>query len=231
MHTSVAIDRKDFEDFNVQQGLHIGITVKDFRAIVAHAETMRVNVTARYSRGNRPMQISYEDSGVKSDFTLMTRGTASNIPSNTPARDLSVRPVSQTPRERTPSGEYTTIQPGMPPPAVRNSFGEQSIQPALVKSNSDHSAPPPSASINPDSLFIPAEDDDHQWDEPDYDEEPDIVTWNHDSQFDSASSSKRKIRDSEVDSFASIPEPRRKEKDVYVIAPTQRLSQVRGMFD
>src|ERR1700759_1016339 len=98
MHTSVALERKDFDDFNVQEGLHIGTMVKDFRAIVAHAEAMRVQVTARYSRGNRPMQISYESNGLLAEFTLMTRGST-NMPNaskaSTPARDLPIRTISQ----------------------------------------------------------------------------------------------------------------------------------------
>jgi cell cycle checkpoint control protein RAD9A len=229
MHTSVALERKDFNDFNVQEGLHIGTIVRDFRAIVAHAETLRSQVTARYAHGNRPMQISYGIEGLSAEFTLMTRATSGNVPSGsrtaTPARDLSVKPISQPPSDREPSVAATT-QPisQMPPPAARTSFRESALQPTHSAPAARDSPPVPSASLNPDSLFIPADDDEHQWDEPSY-EEPDMVTWDSAS----ASTSNRRLRDSESESFQSLPERRR--GTFYEIAPTQRLSQVKGLFD
>jgi len=236
MHTSVALERKDFNDFNVQEGLHIGIIVKDFRAIVAHAETMKAQVTSRYSRGNRPMQFTYESNGVRAEFTLMTRGIAGNIPSDraasTPARDLSVRPVSQSAQTPgTASIPATTQNADMPPPVTRTSFRTAAPPPpALNKGGSTDSAPAPSASIDPDSLFIPADNDDQQWDEPNYDEEPDIVTWDNTSDNMATSMSTRRIRDSEPTSFATGAQMH--SETIQGIAPTQRLSQVRGaLFD
>ncbi|KAJ9607780.1 hypothetical protein H2200_007858 [Cladophialophora chaetospira] len=257
MHTSVAVERKDFNDFNVQEGLHIGTMVRDFRSIIAHAETMRTHVTARYSRGNRPMQITYGEGGLTAEFTLMTRGST-NVPSNTsasttatPARDLSMRSVSrpaETPAP--PSGRQAAPQPttaaqgDMPPPA-RSSFRDRdgaTSQPQLAKPDSTDSAPAaPSASIDPNSLFIPADDDDQQWDEPNFEEEPDIVTWDNTADESmSASNSMRRIRDSELHSFASMQEQEQQQRNrnrltrsrfPAEIAPTQRLSQYKGIFD
>lgn len=245
MHTSVALERKDFDDFSVQEGLHIGIMVKDFRAIVAHAESMRAMVTARYSRGNRPMQISYEDNGLLAEFTLMTRGST-NVPNtssaSTPARDLSLRPGSRPPETpasaaptRPPSSRPVDT-PSMPPPA-RTSFRDRETgPPTLSKTQSGDTAPPPAGSLNPDSLFIPADDDDQQWDEPNFEREPDIVTWDNTADEVSASASTRRIRDSELHSFASMQDQDRRtnvttSRFPHEIAPTQRLSQVRGIFD
>ena len=233
MHTSVALERKDFNDFNVQEGLHVGIIVKDFRAIVAHAETTRAQVTARYSRGNRPMQITCDSGGLLSEFTLMTRGTSSNVPQGsrnaTPARDLSVRPASRQPSASRDSFTAAPTQPPpeMPPPAPRMSFRDND-QPQAQQQDSRDSPPAPTASLNPDSLFIPA-DDESRWDEPNYDEEPDIVTWDNASVLPSGTDSNRRIRDSESDSFVSAPE--RRPGAYFEIAPTQRLSQVKGLFD
>ncbi|KIV89626.1 hypothetical protein PV10_07012 [Exophiala mesophila] len=239
MHTSVALEHKDFDGFNVQPGLHIGTMVKDFRAIVAHAEAMRVQVTARYSRGNRPMQISYESNGLLAEFTLMTRGS-SNVPTasnaSTPAREISMRPASRPPEGSTtpaPAAPTTTRSGSgdMPPPAVRNTFRDAT--PSLAKQDQANVAPTPSATINPDSLFIPADDDDQQWDAPNFEDEPDIVTWDNTAQDTGTSSSIRRIRDSELHSFASIQEQqvRASRSFPHEIAPTQRLSQVRGIFD
>ncbi|KAK5056046.1 hypothetical protein LTR84_012597 [Exophiala bonariae] len=241
MHTSVAFERKDFDGFDVQEALHIGTMVKDFRAIVAHAESMRVLVTARYSRANRPMQISYENNGLVAEFTLMTKGT-NNVPStshaSTPARQISMRPASRGPesaptREASvvPVDSRTATSLDMPPPAARNSF-RGTAQPLLTKSNSRDSVPAPSASINPDSLFIPADDDDQQWDEPNFGEEADIVTWDNTAENVSASSSVRRLRDSESHSFVQRQEQEQPGRSFpHEIAPTQRLSQVRGIFD
>jgi hypothetical protein len=96
--------------------------------------------------------------------------------------------------------------------------------------------PTPSATINPDSLFIPTDDDDQQWDEPNFEEEPDIVTWDNTADDSSASNPMRRIRDSELHSFASMQEQDRRtsmtrSRFPHEIAPTQRLSQVRGIFD
>lgn len=244
MHTSVALERKDFDDFNVQEGLHIGTMVKDFRAIVAHAEAMRVPLTARYSQANRPMQISYESNGLLAEFTLMTRGStsvpnASNV--GTSARDLSMRPVSRPPEQSAPAAtaniRTAAGETRMPPPA-RTSFRDRDRgQPSLTKSDSgDSTVPGPSASINLNSLFIPADDDDQQWDAPNFEEEPDIVTWDNTADDASVSNSTRRIRDSELHSFASIQEQDRRpnmtrSRFPQEIAPTQRLSQVKGIFD
>lgn len=241
MHTSVALERKDFDDFGVQEGLHIGTMVRDFRAIVAHAEAMRVPVTARYSRGNRPLQISYEDNGLLAEFTLMTRGTT-NVPNTsnvgTPARDLSMRPNSRAPESQASAAEASgAINGGMPPPP-RTSLRDRGLVPPAGKSQSGESVPTPSATINPDSLFIPTDDDDQQWDEPNFEEEPDIVTWDNTADESSASNTTRRIRDSELHSFASMQEQDRRTNmtrsrnlQAHEIAPTQRLSQVRGIFD
>jgi cell cycle checkpoint control protein RAD9A len=257
MHTSVSVERKDFNDFNVQEGLHIGTMVKDFRSVVAHAETLRTQVTARYSRANRPMQISYGEGGLTAEFTLMTRGST-NIPSTatnasarpTPARDLSMRPASRPPE--TSAATSRRSSPGAPsrgdtatamPPPTREPSRPRDIntQPRLGHADSTDSAfSAPSASIDPNSLFIPAENDDHQWDEPNFEEEPDIVTWDNTANEASASNSMHRIRDSELHSFASMQDLEAQQasrerlsrtKFPMEIAPTQRLSQYKGIFD
>ncbi|KAH0831638.1 putative DNA repair protein rad9 [Fonsecaea pedrosoi] len=258
MHTSVALERKDFSDFNVQEGLHIGTMVRDFRAIVTHAETMHSQVTARYSRSNRPLQISYGENGLQAEFTIMTRRSA-NVPSSTsvattPARDLSMRPSSRPPEAPTLASQTSSFNSRPPrsadtrmPPPARSSLHNRD-QPAQTTSEQADSgdsapglaaAPAPSMSIDPHSLFIPADDDDHQWDEPNFEEEPDIVTWDENADnAASASNSSRRIRDSEFHSFISTREQEQQERTTLTrsrfpaeIAPTQRLSQVKGIFD
>lgn len=233
MHTSVALERQDFDDCKVDEGLHIGIVVKDFRAIVSHAEAVLAQVTARYSRGNRPMQISYAHDGMASEFTLMTRGSG-GLPATSSAsttRDLSVRPMIQTaPTRQSSTAPTTSSTPGMAPPEKQNSSKRKLDDAEDDTAKTRNTPPPPTASINPDSLFIPADDGDQQWDEPNYDEDDgDMVTWDNATELPDPSMPTRRLRDSGPNSFTNSRDLQFEQ--VQEIAPTQRLSQMRGLFD
>jgi cell cycle checkpoint control protein RAD9A len=256
MHTSVAIERKDFNDFNVQEGLHIGIVVRDFRAIVSHADGLGASVTARYSRGNRPMQIAYHNDGILSEFTLMTRGQSTSASSkggtrtSTPVRDLSVRPAQKPQpqatgpctggRDPTPTLSATI----MPPPPATVSLKDTTVHAESTESMTtiEHahqarpngSPPAPSASLDQNSLFFPAGEDEHFWDEHDDDtaEREDFVTWDASGRGSALSNAGRRIRDSEPSTSVQRQRPLTREvADVHGIAPTQRLSQLKGLFD
>jgi len=256
MHTSVAIERKDFSEFSVQEGLHIGIVVRDFRAIVSHADALGVSVTARYSRGNRPVQIVYENDGILCEFTLMTRGPSANVSAAagtrtaTPARDLSVRPAQRPQAQNTalrPVDRYSTPTSSatiMPPPAATVSFknvteARHSVQPMTTATkvgqiSRNGSPPAPSASLDQHSLFFPAGEDEHFWDEHDNDtaEPEDFVTWDASGRGSVLSEAGRRIRDSEPGtSFRGAGTSRMEKPDLQGIPPTQRLSQLKGLFD
>ena len=74
LRTSVAIDALDFEDFAVEENLHIGINVKDFKAIIIHADTLRTSIRAFYSYPTKPLLLSYYGHGMECNFTLATIG-------------------------------------------------------------------------------------------------------------------------------------------------------------
>ncbi|KAL9625758.1 MAG: hypothetical protein Q9160_000078 [Pyrenula sp. 1 TL-2023] len=175
LHTSVAIERKDFDDFSVQEGLHIGIVVKDFKAIVAHADTLHTGITARYAQGNRPMQLAYQSDGLLCEYTLMTRGHSTGAPNSgntrTPTRDLSVRPspAPQPSPSRAQASNHTIGS--MPPPAKETASNKTLPRPTEPRTAQPSPPPAPSASLNHDSLFMPAEDDERQWDTPEYGED------------------------------------------------------------
>ncbi len=256
MHTSVATERKDFNDFNVQEGLHIGIVVRDFRAIVSHADGLGVSVAARYSRGNRPMQIAYENDGILCEFTLMTRDQPANTNStggsstSTPARDLSVRPAqSSQPQNSTPRPADREPTPTlsatiMPPPAATTSSKDtmgplrptqsMTTTTTLHQASRNGSPPAPSASLDQHSLFFPAGEDEHFWDEHDNDTaaQEDFVTWDASGRGSVLSETGRRIQDSEPAISLQVPRLIRKEASTHQgIAPTQRLSQLKGLFD
>ena len=180
LQTSITIDNLDFEDFKVEEQLHIGISVKDFKAIVIHAETLKTSITASYSFPTRPMQLSYYKYGMQCEFTLMTIGDYRGG-SVTPA-PASVGQMSPAPAERAPSHQHTvqtTIQPKtttMPPPSqpLSRSFTKEPQSQRTQRP----SPPPPKASLDPESLFLPAdEDDDRVWGERSYDDEQDTLGW------------------------------------------------------
>lgn len=197
VHTSVAIDKRDFDDFLAQGNQHVAINIKDFKAVIAHAETADAILTARYTRPCRPLQLAYEFEGVKSEFTLMTRGEPSNeddAPNS--SRDSTrqslarqTQPPTQVSRDARRLPGNNNGQRPMPPPAaappaatarrdrlVRPLTGTPSASRG-VGSNTQNERPP-AASMDFDSLFVPA-DDDRQWDVPNDDEEAqeDVLGW------------------------------------------------------
>lgn len=168
----------DFESFSVEEKLHIGINVKDFRAIVTHASTLKTSVTARYSKPTRPLQLAYEYGGVLCEFTLMTISdfrSGSVTPASAVMRGSSARP--STGHQSTPALERSAERPvtsAMAPPIqaasrifVRESASQRTSRP---------SPPPPKASLDSESLFLPYHDDDRQWDE-NGDPDEDMLGW------------------------------------------------------
>lgn len=204
---------------------------------------MKANVKVRYSQGHRPAQLTYALGGVSAEFTLMTKGTSSAAlnasRTATPARGLSVRPTSQaanTPNAAAILGasQHNGTPLGLPherSPDHNTARPVESARPKASTSTSiDTSAPP--ASINPDSLFFPAaEDDDNRWDPQTYDDDQGMVTWETENVFDPSNLTGRRLRDTDsaTTSFRSAFESRA--PAMLEIPPTQRLSQVKGLFD
>ena len=179
VHTSVAIDTQDFDHFAVQEGLHVAISVKDFKAIISHADTLKTPIAARYTRPCRPLQFSYEQDGMVCEFTLMTRGEADDpatTSSNGNARELSARPYSGAPQpvsDRPTASATAREQETQKEPSVTVAQpAAQPPQPVVEESMQQR----PSASFDP--LFVPM-DDDRQWDEPAYggEDDEDILGW------------------------------------------------------
>ena len=196
MQTSLAVDELDFEEFAVEEKLRIGISIKDFKAIVAHAETLKTSVDAYYSYPTRPMQLAYQGNGMLCEFTLMTvgdyrGGSATPAPARFRAgsmsasgrplsRQLSGPPSRQSIRQASEqaSNHDQPVINHMPPPAkpANRSFGRD-----LSSQRSQRpSPPPPKPSVDTHSLFLPADDDEDSrtWGERNYDDEEDTLGWN-----------------------------------------------------
>jgi cell cycle checkpoint control protein RAD9A len=225
--TAVAVNTSDFEDFTVQAGMHIIINVKDFKAIVVHADTLKTSLKAFYSQPTRPLQFSYGCDGLLCEFTLMTSGDYSAAPSTpTPApQAISSRQTSRAPSttiaEREESRSFRSDMPPPVQPASRRDGSGRLRNPGSRQASSAAQAPP--VRREPDSLFV-AEDEDEDWAPLDYDKEDkeETLGWDasatHDaSGFPTFADSGSTSRTNTVDSNE-------------VFEPTQRVSQIKGLW-
>jgi cell cycle checkpoint control protein RAD9A len=174
----VSVNTSDFDEFDAQEKLHIIISVKDFKAIMSHAATFNGNITAFYSRPGRPLQFTYTQDGMTSNFTLMTAGDYGDT--SAPSADISA--VSTRTVSRAPSMASTIANPmqaeasnEMPPPAKpeprrsNRKLGQNEINgqaKALQHSRED-----------PESLFVSADEDDSRWDPPEYENDEESMGW------------------------------------------------------
>jgi cell cycle checkpoint control protein RAD9A len=162
------------------------MSVKDFKAVVTHAETLRASIKATYSFPSRPLQLAYDGNGLKCEFTLATIGeyrgvSASPAPSTSRAQASAPR---QSERASAQSGQQTlpaigaeTRSPSdqMPPPIqpasrsfLRESASQRPSRPEVR---------PPKASITHESLFVSNDDEETQWEEKNYDLDEDQLGW------------------------------------------------------
>lgn len=89
----------EFEDFTVEEELHITINLKDFKvcyptiaatcqltivgnlqAIIYHADSLGATISGYYSDPGRPLQVQYDRDGMICEFTLMTTGSGGKNP-------------------------------------------------------------------------------------------------------------------------------------------------------
>lgn len=172
--------------------MHIVISVKDFKAIVTHADHLRAPVHVYYSQPARPLQFSYDSSdvGLVCEFTLMTHGDYQGQPntsapnsSMSASRAMTTRSNSTASRmQSTTTAANRTRNTAMPPPAA----------PASRTSTRQRRKAPPGAATRPsqqlqnqaygeesESLFMSqdADDDDARWDPAAEEEEEETLGW------------------------------------------------------
>jgi cell cycle checkpoint control protein RAD9A len=172
LHTSVAIDTAEFSEFNVEEKLHIVISVKDFKTIIMHAGITNNTVSAAYSHPSRPMQLKYTDEGMSTEFILMTIGDfrgSSTTPAPGVTRGISSKTGARQHLEASSNRIGVNAAPSMPPPsrAAAPSISRESSKAKVRRP----SPPPPQPSLQSESLFFPDPDDDQRWDPADYDDE------------------------------------------------------------
>lgn len=220
--TAVAINTSDFEEFNVQPGLHIIISVKDFKAIVIHADTLKTNLKAYYSHPTRPLQFSYGCDGLMCEFTLMTSGDYNGStapPTPAPAAHVSSRAPSRTLSAATSEARDTRSMPPPVEPASRRSARRQM--------GSRQTSSPVRPQNDPESLFVnQGEEEDTQWEPVDYNNEEEALGW--DASADRNTGNFATFQDS--GSFSRSDGVQGNADTVEGIAPTQRVSQIKGLW-
>lgn len=203
------------------------ISVKDFRAIVTHAETLKGPISAYYSQPTRPLQFSYQNYGVHCEFTLMTTGDGRGVSSTPDPKFVSTRSSSrQMSIASGQSGERSSSQ--MPPPARPNvikPLSSQNKQRSFQGQGRTSAAEEP----DPESLFVPQDeaDDDQPWDPPNYEQDDgeEMLGWDASNEVLSASM-RPTVRDLNRPSRAHGSTSGSSQLTQEGLPPTQRLSQV-----
>ncbi|KAK3938371.1 hypothetical protein QBC46DRAFT_390476 [Diplogelasinospora grovesii] len=259
LHTNIAVDMEEFDDIQVQDKLHIIISVKDFRAILQHAQTTSGELSSCYSEPGRPMKLSYGGDGVLYEFILMTIGekdaSAQKHKSSRSAAQKATRPELEAASRRSSSvANANPNQAQAPPPAVtgdqqqaQDAFRKPSTQRTQIRSRQPRfeirpSPMPPPATDRSESLFVNQADDDRLWEpvNPDADEEEDLD--NGRLEWHTATGSEPP--DFRISSFLPpqvepqsaapdrAPDEELPDRIPAGLEPTQRLSQVRrfGLF-
>jgi cell cycle checkpoint control protein RAD9A len=239
LETAIAIHTEDFEDFHMQENVHIVINVKDFKAIVTHAETLRGSITAYFSSPNRPLQFSYGSSGMHCEFTLMTSGDQRGASSTPTPRFVSTRPngISSRQPSAVPAQGNHRVAAEMPPPARLSAARSSSSQiPHPTPREQVQPARTSTEDPDPESLFVPRGDgdEDETWDTPNYQQDDDeMLGWDVSNENFSASirPTIRDLSKSQQPSGADrdLAQARTMSShgsDILGLQPTQRLSQV-----
>lgn len=246
--TAVAVNTSDFEDFSVQAGLHIVISVKDFKAIVLHADTLKTSLRAYYSHPTRPLQISYGCDGLVAEYTLMTAGDYSGGPptptpapqQHTPTPQHQSRQASRAPSIASERLDTRSMCSEMPPPiqpASRRDQNGRVRKPGLRQPSSTPSQSQPAQPQAPfddeESLFVPhsearlQEEEDAAWAPMDYDKE-ETLGWDASADHDAAIFPT--FRDSGSGSGSGSMARTNTMDSNTVIEPTQRLSEIKGLW-
>jgi cell cycle checkpoint control protein RAD9A len=125
LHTNVSLDIGNFEEFSVDDGVRVGVSLKDFTAVAWFAAILETMVEARYSVPGRAMQVAYAKDGLEAVYTLMTAqdnriSQSLGGPGSQMGRVVAVQrrePVET--REETPRREMMERQESGRPPTER----------------------------------------------------------------------------------------------------------------
>jgi cell cycle checkpoint control protein RAD9A len=182
----------EFDNVEVEDKLHIIISVKDFRAILQHAQMISGDLATCYSSPGRPMKLSYNSDGVLCEFILMTvgeedamgqkhkTGRAKSAAANAGRQELDSgarRASSAVTESQARNTQARTQTQPQAQNSLRNPAAQQKTPPRPRQPGFDirpQPIPPASTrSTRSDSLFVGQVDDDQQWEPLNEEEEED----------------------------------------------------------
>lgn len=177
----------EFDDVEVQDKLHIIISVKDFRAILQHAQMTSGALTTCYSNPGRPMKLSYNTDGVLCEFILMTVGEKDAMtqkhknPRANAAKAAAPQLDSASHRGSSVVNDHQQAPPGSAS-ASKHPQQKTPVRPRQPAFEIRPSPMPPPTTARSDSLFVDQAEDDEQWEPVNPDEEEEEETgrleWN-----------------------------------------------------
>lgn len=163
LQTAVTIKTVDFEEFNAQELIHIGINVKDFRNIVTHADSLKATLTALYSHPTQPLQLSYSGEGMRCEFTLMTIGDFRGSSADAAVTRLPTREPTRHASSLNGASTRAAPESAMAPQQMAPRSTTRSRQSRTLGSRSAPSQTRTMPDPDSDSLFFQAGDDDQLW--------------------------------------------------------------------
>jgi cell cycle checkpoint control protein RAD9A len=160
LETAISLHIQDFDDFHAEEDVHIVINVKDFKAVVTHAESLKALMSAQFSRPGRPLLFRYTDKGLTCEFILMTTGISQAVPPATAPKAASTRQASQVSRQPStvplrPSRQSTVdLDASTRQPSVASDMPSRQSSHAVVQTvegrNTEMAPPPkPSSVVGP----------------------------------------------------------------------------------
>ncbi|KAF2097221.1 hypothetical protein NA57DRAFT_77475 [Rhizodiscina lignyota] len=225
LQTAVTLNAADFDELSAQAQLHITISVKDFKAIVSHAETLRCQFNAFFSRPGRPLQFQYGSGGMECSFTLMTIQDGRTAPAPVPANTHQMQTRTAKKPEKAPAVQERAntakkASAQMPPPPVPNT--RKTLGRAGTSGTATPSQGVQQRNLDPDSLFVQQDEEDHQWDPANLDE-GETLGWDASADNDAFQPGFKDTATPARTASYEAPGPD-------ALEPTQRMSQIKGLW-
>ena len=254
LQTSIAVEADEFDDVDVEDKLHIVISVQDFRAIIQHAGIAGSDISARYSLPARPIQLAYSGDAISCEFLIMTVGERGNNPTQKTKKGRKTAPQNTGPRleaisrktsvapseapEPNPQPQQPTPFSPRPPQSSARPIGTARASASRMAAfDLRPSQKPPPPTLRSESLFV----DDEGW-EPVRDEDEgveghDRLGWDHSADPGPVSTSTncKSVKSDEFRIRLSVPIKRKQhlnqQRSLHnSLVPTQHISNQHKSF-
>lgn len=258
LQTSIAVETDEFDDIDVEDKLHIVISVKDFRAIIQHAGITGNDISARYSIPARPIQLYYTGDAISCEFLVMTVGERGSNPNQKTKKGRKNATSKEGPRleataqrpSAVPSEAPPQLQPQpQPTPASRPQLTTPQMSAARASASRigafdlrPSQRPPPPATMRSESLFV----EDEGWEPVNYEDEDEDAEedarlgWDHSMEPNPSTLHMNRVEESAAtEPEADRPEqperpggqdgPEPTDAEAQFLEPTQKLADVESL--